>query len=188
MGPYRLSGPLCARRMALLYAGLAFIAGAAVGLAVLSATPEGVTVSPGSVSAANAPAGRIWVGSSDSVANATATPVAARATATAAPPGFVLDYRAMGSDVTGRFTISGPAWKVELHCGGPHSAADITVKVGTPNAGFTADHLGYVCPAGLTGDTSAGMASALFTDTGTFALSVVTGASVAWEVIVTDHP
>src|SRR5262245_2069779 len=111
MGHSQLRVPLSARRMALLYAGLAFLAGAAVGLAVLSASPEGVTVSPGSVSAANAPAGRIWVGSSDSVANATATLVAARATATA--PGFVLDYRAMGSDVTGRFTISGPAWKVE---------------------------------------------------------------------------
>jgi len=114
--------------------------------------------------------------------------VSARATETAQPaPRFVLHYGAIGSDGTGQFTISGHSWKVELHCSGP-SATDITVRVGIPNAGFTADRLGYQCPVGSPGDLSAGTASATFHDTGVFYLYVDSGASVAWEVIVTDMP
>jgi hypothetical protein len=190
------STQLRARRVAFLCAALAFIAGAAFGLALLSATRDGITISNAAALSATVQVGRAAVVATFRTAPY-ATLVSAQATWTAqAAPPIVLDYRATGSDGTGPFTISGHAWKVELHCSTPSegrsgtSATDVTVRVGIPNGGFTADGLGYQCPPGAPGDTSAGMANAIFHDTGVFYLYVDSGtnASVAWEVIVTDLP
>lgn len=205
MGQSRLNRERRAVRVAFSCAALAFIAGAAFGQALLYSASDGVTVSSVGVIATGTHAAHVSaVVSSASLSDATApatlspaaaTAVSARATETAqAAPRFVLHYGAIGSDTTGLFTISGHSWKVELHCGTPSegrsgtSATDVTVRVGIPNGGFTADGLGYQCPVGSPGDTSAGTASATFHDTGVFYLYVDSGASVAWEVIVTDMP
>jgi hypothetical protein len=195
MGQSRFNTERRAVRVALSCAALAFIAGAAVGLGLLSATSDGVTVSNAAALSATVQAGRAAVVATFRTAPY-ATLVSAQATWTAqAAPPIVLDYRATGSDATGPFTISGHAWKVELHCSTPSEvlgtgATDVIVRVGIPNGGFTADRLGYHCPAGPPGDTNAGTASATFHDTGVFYLYVDSGtnASVAWEVIVTDIP
>jgi hypothetical protein len=171
MGQSRLNTERRAVRVAFLCAALAFLAGAAVGLALLSATSDGVTVSN---------------------AAAIATPTAAGHSVVAVSvisslPRIMLDMSSSGEGDTEAFTVEGSAWRLDLVCSG---AGPITItatfgRVDRWNATTNLqDRLAMACPSSSSGDK----ASATFPDTGRLSLHVTAASTLDWEIIVTDLP
>src|SRR5258708_280277 len=172
MGQSRLNTERRAVRVALSSAALAFVAGAAFGVALLTSSTATRVIGSGSA--------------------AIATPTAAGHSVVAVSvisslPRVVLDMSSSGEGDTEAFTVEGSAWRLDLVCSG---AGPITItatfgRVDRWNAPTNLqDRLAMACPSSSSGDK----ASATFPDTGRLSLHVTAASTLDWEIIVTDLP